>query len=73
MMFEDFMVELFIFDYINDFLVFEGYKKLFFYCFKVDLNSFLLRKMNVVSFCVKLKEVMDGEVICLYFICFNLE
>lgn len=47
--------------------------KLFFYCFKVDLNSFLFRKMNIVSLCVKFKEVMDGEVICLYFICFNLE
>lgn len=67
------MVEQLIFDYINDFLVFEGYIKLFFYCLKVDVNSFVFRKMSVVSLCVKFKEVMDGEVICLYFICFNLE
>jgi len=72
-MLEDFMAEQSTLDYINDFLAPEGHKKLFFYCPKADPNSLLPRKMNVASSCAKLKEVMDGEAICLYFIRSNLE
>ena len=72
-MLEDFMAEQSTLDYINDFLAPEGHTKLFFYCPKADPNSLLPRKMNVASSCAKLKEVMDGEAICLYFIRSNLE
>lgn len=72
-MLEDFMAEQTTLDYINDFLAPEGHTKLFFYCPKADPNSLLPRKMNIASSCAKLKEVMDGEAICLYFIRSNLE
>lgn len=72
-MLEDFMAEQSTLDYINDFLAPEGHTKLFFYCPKADPNSLLPRKMSVASSCAKLKEVMDGEAICLYFIRSNLE
>ncbi|XP_068697910.1 dynein axonemal heavy chain 8-like [Montipora foliosa] len=72
-MLEDFMAEQSTLDYINDFLAPEGHTKLFFYCPKADANSLVPRKMSVASSCAKLKEVMDGEAICLYFIRSNLE
>lgn len=72
-MLEDFMAEQSTLDYINDFLAPEGHTKLFFYCPKADPNSLLPRKMNVSSSCAKLKEIMDGEAICLYFLRSNLE
>lgn len=67
-MLEDFMAEQSTLDYINDFLAPEGHKKLFFTCPKPDPNSLTTRKMSVTSSCAKLKEVMDENAICLYFI-----
>ena len=72
-MLEDFMAEQSTLDFINDFLAPEGHKKLFFYCPKADPTSLIPRKMNVTSSCARLKEIMDGEAICLYFIRSNLE
>ena len=67
-MLEDFMAEQVSLDFINDFLAPGGHTKLFFYCPKPDASSLIPRKMKVVNSCAKLKEVMDGEAICLYFI-----
>ncbi|XP_048577711.1 dynein axonemal heavy chain 8 isoform X3 [Nematostella vectensis] len=71
-MLEDFMAEQTTLDYINDFLAPEGHTKLFFYSPKPDPNSLQTRKMCVTSTCAKLKEVMDEEAICLYFIRSNV-
>lgn len=62
------MAEQTTLEFINDFLAPSGHTKLFFYCPKPDANSLAPRKMQVVNSCAKLKEVMDGEAICLYFI-----
>lgn len=72
-MLEDFMAGQTTLDYINNFLAPDGHRKLFFYCPKPDPNSLVQRKMNVTSSCAKLKEVMDEEAICLYFIRSNVD
>ena len=67
-MLEDFMAEQTTLDYINDFLALSGHTKLFFYCPKPNQETLEVRKMSVTNTTAKLREVLNEESICLYFL-----
>ncbi len=67
-MLEDFMAEQTTLDYINDFLAVGGHTKLFFYCPKPNQETLVARKMSVTNTTAKLREVLNEESICLYFL-----
>ena len=67
-MLEDFMAEQTTLDYINDFLAVGGHTKLFFYCPRPSQETPVARKMSVTNTTAKLREVLNEESICLYFL-----
>ena len=67
-MLEDFMADQTTLDYINDFLAVGGHTKLFFYCPKPSINSLVPRRMSVTNTTAKLRELLNEESICLYFL-----
>jgi dynein heavy chain len=67
-MLEDFMAEQATLDYINDFIAIGGHTKLFFYCPKPSQETLVARKMSVTNTTAKLREVLNEESICLYFL-----
>lgn len=67
-MLEDFMAEQTTLDSINDFLAIGGHTKLFFYCQKPSQSANVVRKMSVTNTTAKLRDVLNEDSICLYFL-----